>query len=606
MMKLSEQWNVFLIRVALALLTFAAFAQVLGNEFVNYDDTKYITDNPHVKRGITGESVIWAFTESHFFMWHPLTSLSHMLDCSLYGLNPRGHHLTNLILHTASVLLLFSILRKMTGRVCTAAFVAAAFALHPLNVESVAWAAERKNVLSGFFWMLTIAAYIRYTKQPRIANYLLVVLVFSFALMSKPTTVTLPFVLLLLDYWPLGRFRRKWQNKGNFLQHSEFLKSNYQELPPWRLAAEKIPLLILSVILCVVTIATQKGGGALKGTEILPLGIRMANALVSYVSYIGKIIYPARLAVFYPHPAFNLPAWKPIVSLVVLVAISAAIVYFGRRRPYLIMGWLWYLGTLVPVIGIVQSGGQAMADRYTYLPAIGIFIMAAWGAPELFAQWRYRKIILGTAATILLTAMLICTHIQVRYWKNSLTLAGHALEVTKNNDIMHNSYGCALFEQNRFDEALSQFNSALKINPHNRLAHGNMGKVYANMGVVYAQRGQSDLAVKYLTGAARLKPDDPDVLNDLAWVLATTKNDKLRNPGDAVKFARNACELTKFSQPEHLDTLAAAYAAAGNFPEAIATAEKAVDLALSFRQKELAAKIQKQLELYKSNTPYRE
>jgi hypothetical protein len=591
MMKLSGQWNVFLIRVALVLLTFAAFAQVLGNEFVNYDDTKYITDNPHVKKGLTGESVIWAFTESHFFMWHPLTSLSHMLDCSLYGLNPSGHHLTNLILHTASVLMLFGILRKMTGKIWAAAFVAAAFALHPLDVESVAWAAERKNVLSGFFWMLTIAAYIRYTKHQRVADYLLIILVFSCALMSKPTTVTLPFVLLLLDYWPLGRFRWKRQN---------------QETSLWRLVAEKIPLLVLSAILCVITVVTQKGGGVLKATEILSFGIRMANALVSYVSYIGKMIYPTRLAVFYPHPAFNLPVWKPIVSLIVLVAVSAVIVYFGRRRPYLITGWLWYIGTLVPVIGIVQSGGQAMADRYTYLPEIGIFIMVAWGASELFAERRYRKIMLGTSAAILLASMMICTRVQVGYWKNSATLASHALEVTKNNDIMHNSYGCALFEQDRFDEALSQFNIALKINPHNRLAHGNMGKVYANMGVVYAQRGQSNLAVKYLTGAARLKPDDPDVLNDLAWVLATTKNDKLRNPSDAVKFAKNACELTKFSQPEHLDTLAAAYAAAGNFPEAIATAEKAVDLALSFRQKELAARIQKQLELYKSGTPYRE
>lgn len=591
MLKLSEKWTIFLIRVALALLTFAAFAQVLGNEFVNYDDTKYITDNPYVKRGLTSESFIWAFTEAHFFMWHPLTSLSHILDFSLYGLNPCGHHLTNLILHTTSVLLLFDILRKMTGKIWPTAFVAAAFALHPLNVESVAWAAERKNVLSGLFWMLTIAAYVRYAKHPKATNYLLVVLVFSCALMSKPTTVTLPFVLLLLDYWPLERFQWERQN---------------QKTAFWRLAAEKIPLLILSAVVCVITIAAQRSGGVLKATEILPLEVRIANALVSYVSYIGKMIYPVELAVFYPHPAFNLPVWKPVASFAALLALSVAIVYLGRRRPYLIMGWLWYLSTLVPVIGIVQAGGQAMADRYTYLPAIGIFIIAAWGTSELFDQWQYRRIILGITAAMLLTVMFICTTIQVRYWKNSLTLAGHALKVTKNNDIMHNSYGCALFEQGKSDEALFHFNRALQINPHNLLAQGNMGKVYTNIGAVYAQRRQSDLAIKYLSEAARLRPDDPDILNNLAWVLATTKDDKLRNPADAAKFATKACELSKYSQPEYLDTLAAAYAAAGNFQEAVTTAEKASALAVSFSQTELAGKIQKQLELYKANTPYRE
>lgn len=599
-----ERRIVFLFCFVLPVVTFFAFTQVLQNDFVNYDDPRYITENPNVTKGITFKSVVWAFTETHFFMWHPVTSLSHMLDCTVFGLNPRGHHLTNLIIHTANVLLLFCVLKKMTGKVGCSAFVAAVFALHPLNVESVAWAAERKNVLSGFFWMLTIDVYIRYTEKSRIISYLLVILVFLLALMSKPTTVTLPFVLLLLDYWPLRRFQ--WKRTGVTHQLSEMSEICLQRVSVWRLIAEKIPLLILSAILCVITFAGQKSGGVLKGIEILPFDIRAANALVSYTGYIYNLIYPHHLAAFYPHPGYNLPPWKPIISLVILAVVSTFVVCWSRRKPYLLTGWFWYLGILVPVIGIVQAGSQAMADRYTYLPAVGIFIIVAWEADELFTERQYRKIVLGILAVILLSAMMICTRTQAGYWKNTLTLAGHALEVTKNNDIMHNSYGCALFEKGRFDEAVFHLNSALKINPHNSFAHENLGKVYANMGWASAKLGQSDLAVKQLTEAVRLRPNNADALNNLAWILATTKDDKLQNPYDALKFARKACELTNFNRPEFLDTLAAAHAATGNFQEAIAAAEKAADLAFSSGQKVLAVKIRKQLDLYKSGTAYRE
>ena len=364
----------FLICGALVLAIFVAFEPLRHNDFVNYDDDRYVTENPRVNCGITRQSLIWAFTGPHYGMWHPLTSLSHILDCQLFGLNPLWHHFSNLLLHIANTLLLFWVLKKMTGSFWPSAFVAAVFGLHPFSVESVAWLAERKNVLSGFFWILTIAAYMYYARHSNIRRFLLLILVFSLGLMAKPMVVTLPFVLLLLDYWPLDRF----ESAGQTQNHLQSSGPGYQRASLRHLIAEKIPLLILSAYVSLITFAFQRTGGAMNLGQDIPFVSRIANALVSYISYLFKMVYPAGLAVLYPHPRNDLPSWKPVICLVILIAVSI-VIYLARRRRYLVVGWLWYLGILVPVLGLVQVGGQAMADRYTYLPLIGIYIIFAWG-----------------------------------------------------------------------------------------------------------------------------------------------------------------------------------------------------------------------------------
>jgi len=657
---------VLLTYVVLALATFIAFEQVRHNEFV-YDDSIYVTDSPQVKEGLTYQSVLWAFTTPHAAFWHPLTSLSHMLDCHLFGLNPSWHHLTNLLFHIANTLLLFGILKRMTGAIWQSGFVAAAFALHPLHVESVAWVAERKDVLSSFFWMLTMAAYVRYAERPTVRRYLLAFLALCLGLMAKPMLVTLPFVLLLLDYWPLGRFQWSRQNRENALPQSELLKVGYKSSSARHLVVEKIPLLVPVAVSSIIAFAAQQSAGALKQAESLTLNVRIANALVSYVSYIVKMFYPRHLAVLYPHMVDRLPLWQPIVSFLILAVVSAVVIYAGRRRRYLAVGWLWYLGTLVPVSGLIQVGSHAMADRYTYLPSIGIFIMVAWGAAELVGRLRYGRTLLRISAGLLFAVLIICTRIQIKHWQNDLTLYGHTLEVTKSNYIMHNNYGYSLFERGRFDEAAEHFAEALRIKPGYLVARNNMGRVFLaqekfdkavecftevlqlepdntnainnlgtvmkkqgktdeavkkwkkvieidpaqpyahfNLGAVYYERGRLDLAIIHWTETVKSKPDSIDALNNLAWVLAASEDTKFRNPVDAIKFAERACELTEYNRADFLDTLAVAYAAAGRFTHAIETAEKAVKLAQSTDKKVLAAEIQERLQLYKTGHSYLE
>lgn len=589
---------VFLIYVVLILAVIIAFEPVRHNDFVDYDDQRYVTENPHVKAGITRESIVWAFTGYHQGgLWHPLAALSNMLDCQLFGLNPFWHHLTSLLFHIANTVLLFWVLKRMTGVVFPSAFVAAVFALHPLSVDSVAWVAERKNVLSGFFWLLTIAAYARYAEHPGIGRYLLVVLVFCLALLSKPMVVTLPFVLLLLDYWPLGRFQWGYQKANKDLPKYKLVKVRYQKSPTLSLVIEKIPLLALSAVLSVITVFVQRHAGAVFPLERLPLDSRIANALVSYVRYIGKMIYPSKLAAFYPHPLDRLPLWQPIVCFVILIVISALIII--SRKRYLVVGWLWYLGTLVPVIGLVQVGEQAMANRYTYLPLIGIYIMVAWGAAELVVKWRYRKFGLGLAAGIVFIVLLICTWVQVRHWQNNLTLFGYTVAVTENNYKMHNNYGAALQKEGRLEEAFAQYKESLRIAPQYFRARNNLG-------AVYLQKGEIKQAIACWNEALRYKSDNVEVINNLAWVRATWGNPEFRNSDEAVRLATRACELTGYAQPDILDTLAAAYAAAGKFPQAIETAKKAFKLAEDAGREDLAKEIQGRLQLYKSNQPYRE
>jgi len=689
--------QILLIYLALLVSALIAYEPLRRNGFVNYDDDKYITENPHVLAGITRDSVIWAFTGSHFHMWHPLTSLSHELDCQMFGLNPFWHHLTSLFFHVANALLLFWVLKKMTGALWPSAFVAAVFALHPLQVESVAWAAERKTVLSGFFWLLTMVAYVRYAQQPGIKRYLLVVLAFCLGLLSKPMVVTLPFALLLLDYWPLGRLKWAGKDAGENISHAESAALNRHFSSAFYLVVEKVPLFVLSAILSAVTCITLQSGDVIKSIEMFPLKSRIINAAASYLGYIIKIFYPNNLAAFYPYPKT-----LHILALIIpLIGISVLFTPWVRRRGWLTVALLWYLGTLVPVIGLVQVGGQAMADRYTYLPSIGVFIIIAWGAAELGAKWPYGRVALRISAAMVLVVLSVCTRMQVRYWQNSVTLFERALAVTRDNWIAHEGYATAMVDEGRFDEAVSHYTQALRIEPKLYIVHTNLGMVfleqgkidqaaacfqmalrlkpdfplalnnlgrlltdqgkideaatyiekaiqsdpdyplsYYSMARIKTQQKQYSQAIEYLEAALQRKPDWPEVyaslgknwflmgnvnrgisywhraleldpahigaLNDLARVLATTEDTKLRNPTDAVKYARSACELTRFNRPVFLDSLALAYAAAGNFPEAVKTAEKAVQLAEAMGKKGLAEEIRKRLDLYKSGRPYRE
>ena len=365
---------VLLIVILLVAITLAVYLPILRHDFTNFDDDSYITENRHIQSGITKDSIIWAFTSSYASNWHPLTWISHMLDYRLFGPKPMGHHAVNLLFHTLNTLLLLFILKRMTKSVWKSAFVAALFAIHPLHVESVAWAAERKDVLSTFFWMLTMWAYVVYAERPRLKWYFVAVLFFGLGLMSKPTLVTLPFVLLLLDYWPLGRFAGD-QKKG----------------PGWRLILEKMPLFAMSAASSVITYYAQQSSKAVISIDRLPLTIRAANALVAYVTYIGKMFWPRNLAIFYPHPGNTIPEWQVVGAFVLLACVTILALGLGRRYPYLPVGWLWYLGTLGPMIGLVQVGEQAVADRYTYLSYIGLFIMLAWGIPDLLRRVGERE-----------------------------------------------------------------------------------------------------------------------------------------------------------------------------------------------------------------------
>ena len=385
----------------------AVYGQVRDHEFLNFDDPKYVTKNWNIKEGLTSEGVKWAFTNSYAANWHPVTWLSHMLDYQFYGLHPKGHLLTNVFIHIANSLLLFVVLHLMTGTIWQSGFVATLFALHPCNVESVAWVAERKNLLSTFFGLLSLLAYIRYTEKPTIKKYGLVALFLTLGLMSKPMLVTFPLVFLLLDFWPLSRLKPEKKNETNLTPHTE------NKLSLSRLVWEKTPLLVLIIGTAITTVIVQREGGALKSIEAFSMPERVNNALVAYISYLQKMVWPRGLSVFYAHPENALPAWKGIVSAVILVLVTIWVIRMARRAPYLLVGWFWYLGTLVPVIGIVQVGSQAMADRYAYIPLIGIFIMMSWGLPELMKRMRYKKEALFISGGILISILLVITWTQV-------------------------------------------------------------------------------------------------------------------------------------------------------------------------------------------------
>jgi tetratricopeptide (TPR) repeat protein len=595
--------------LSLAVLTWLVFGQTLWHDFVNYDDPRYVYENTRITSGLSISGIAWAFTHIHSLNWHPLTTISHMLDCQLYGLKAGWHHFTNVLLHTLAAILLFLALRQMTGAVWRSAFVAAVFAIHPLRVESVAWIAERKDVLSGVFFMLTLLAYVYYVRLPRIARYLVMIFVFACGLMSKPMLVTLPFLLLLLDYWPLSRI------KGQF----------------WKRLLEKVPLIALSAVSSLITFLVQKG--AVGRTEELPILERINNAVVSYVLYIWQMLWPVNLAVFYPHPENRLPLWEIVSCLVFLICATAVAIALRKRRPYLITGWLWYLGMLVPVIGLVQVGWQGRADRYTYLPQIGLYIAATWSVADLTVFYRHQRTTLSTAAILVIGALTWCAWVQTSYWRDSERLFRHAAAVTTNNDVADNNLGIVFLGQGKVDEAISLLQTAADLRPDNSPAHENLAKallqkgrvaealihyrkllelqpdnmeVHNIVGTVLVQQGRVAEGVDEWQKVLTVEPDNGNATSNLAWVLATSPDPSLRNGPKALQLAEQALRISGGRIPILFRTLAAAYAENGRFSEAIQTAQRGIELAISQGNSGLVAELQGAIALYQEQQPLRD
>jgi Flp pilus assembly protein TadD len=525
--KFVKKFLVISVYSVLTLSTLLVFRQVRNFDFANYDDNYYVSENQHVLNGLTLDGIIWAFTTNLTGYWHPLTWLSLMLDCQLFGPNPGPIHLINVLLHLANTLLLFAVLKKMTGSLWPSAFVAAAFALHPMHVESVAWIAERKDVLSTFFLLLTLAAYAGYVSRPSVFRYIAALAAFALGLMAKPMLVTLPFMLLLLDYWPLNRFERQ-PAKVQMRQAPQNASGAYKRSVWHQIIIEKIPFFVLSAIISVLTFWIQRSLGIAPDVTRLPLESRVANVFLSYVRYIGKMFWPQNLAAFYPFDIGGFPFWQVVLCALLLLVISILVIYFGGKRRYLIVGWFWFIGILVPVIGLIQSGGQGWADRYTYISYIGLFIMIAWGLPELLSKWPYRKIALGIAAAMVLTAMGIGTCRQVGYWKNNSTLFTHAVEVTQNNYIAHNDFGVAYGKLGRWQDAIEAYKQAIRIKPDYADAH-------YNLGVAYGKLGRYQDAVEAYKQAIRINPDFAEAHDNLGNIYG--KRGRYQDAAEAFKQA---------------------------------------------------------------------
>ena len=609
--------NEILVSVVLVVLTLAAFWSVRSCGFVNYDDSDYVTENRHVRAGLTGDGFRWAWTTTHASNWHPLTWLSLQLDVTLFGLNAHAFHLTNLALHLANTLLLFGVFRYMTGAVWRSALVAALFAVHPLHVESVAWIAERKDVLSTLFWMLSLAAYACYVNRPSLVRYLAVAACFALGLMAKPMLVTLPCVLLLLDYWPLRRFAVCGKR---------------------RLLLEKLPLFALSAASCFLTLLAQRK--AVKPLDSLSMSDRVLNTVVSYASYLGQTVWPRDLCVLYPHPGQTLPVWRAVVAGLVLTLVSAVVLWGGRRCPALSVGWLWYLGTLVPVIGLVQVGEQALADRYTYVALIGIFVMLAWGLPALLDARGVRPGVLAFPALLLILACAVLTGQQVKHWENSEKLWRQALEVDAGNATAHNNLGADLYDRMQMEDALQHITAALDLRGANypkasvnlglllmwqgkledsvasyRLAlqaRPNDAIIYFNQGLAlcwlnrfddaeasfrkavelqpemakyrfnlaYALRSQGQVAAAYdeYQEGSKLDPLWIETIDKFARLLTKQKSGDFGYGAMAVLLAEQACQATDNTRPEYLETLAMACRKAGRLDDAARAATLAAKI----------------------------
>jgi protein O-mannosyl-transferase len=501
-------WRMVAFGAALVVLTLAAYSGVRHLQFVPLDDQGYVYENPHVRAGLTMDGFHWALTAGEQANWHPLTWLSHMLDVQLFGLDAGRHHLTSLAFHTINTLLLFVLLARSTGAVGRSACVAALFAVHPLHVESVAWIAERKDVLSTFFWLLTMGAHVWYARAPGRWRYAAVVAGLALGLMSKPMLVTLPFVLLLFDVWPLGRVSLVGVPADR--AHADARTVRLQTA--LRLVREKLPLFAFAAAAGVVTVLVQARGGAVGSLDVLPFGVRVANALTSYVQYLLKAIWPARLAAFYPH-ARSIPLWQSVGALAILAAITWMAFRAARRRPALFVGWCWYLVTLAPVIGLIQVGTQSMADRYTYVPLIGVFVIVVWGAADGLARLPGRRLVLAAAAGAVIVASAAATRAQVEHWHDGWALWTHALTVTGNNERAHAAVGAMLGNQGRTEEAIAHFKEALRIDPAYGDAHNDTGLALNNLG-------RFDEAVEHLAIAVRLQPTSASAQHNLGVALA--------------------------------------------------------------------------------------
>jgi protein O-mannosyl-transferase len=685
------------------------FGQTIHFEFINFDDDEYIYQNPQVTQGLSASGIAWAFTTHHAANWHPLAWLSHMLDCQVFGLQAGYHHLSSAVLHAVAAILLCWALWRMTADFWPSALVAALFAVHPLRAESVAWVAERKDVLAGLFFMLTLTAYVGYVRRPSSwPRYLSVVALFALGLMAKPVLVTLPFVLLLLDYWPLGRMAPSVAEDATASWGGSCTATPGATTPapsqpmgsfPWRLVIEKIPLFALAAVSCVVTPIAQ--GYAVVPLHEFPLSARIGPAVMAYVSYVAKFLFPQGLAAFYPHPEASLPVGLIIPAVALLLGITAAALLFRRRCPYLLVGWFWYLGMLVPMIGLVQVGDQAMADRYTYLPQIGLCIALVWGVAAAAPSWPHRRQVLSGASVVVLTGLIACAWQQTTYWRNGETLWTHTLACTRRNAVAHNSLGAVLALEGRGEEAVPHYQEALSIKPDYPLAHSNYGlalfdrgqvadaiahyqkalqvapadpnthynfglalqrtgrtaeaiaeyqkalqlrpdaaEFHNNLAAALQQQGhleeaiahyQQSLAQKPDNPAARfnfgtaleeqgrlpeaiaewraavqLAPDQPRFLNQLALVLATSSASSLRNGPEAVALAQQAEQICEGQEPAVLSTLAAAYAEAGQFANAVEAAGRAEALAAARGDTKMRDLCRTRQKLYKSGLPYHE
>lgn len=484
--------------VVLFLVTAGLYGQIIDHGFVNYDDNIYLIENLQVQQGITAENVQWAFRSTLLAHWHPLTWLSHMLDVELFGMDAGGHHFTNLIFHSTNSVLLFLVLHSMTGHIWRSAFVAALFALHPLHVESVAWASERKDVLSTFFWLLTMCSYVWYVRRSGIQRYLTVVALFACSLMSKSMPVTLPFVLLLLDVWPLRRIR--------FGQVS-LCKVSFHGASGSRIFYEKLPLLLVTFIACILILFASREHGALSALDSLSVAQRCINALVAYTAYVARILWPEDMSVLYLLKD-NIPLWQGVASALFLIIVSAWSVKLIKNQPFVFVGWFWFLGTLVPVIGIVQVGVQFIADRYTYIPSIGFFIIFAWGPPLIADRMKLKRSLLAVPAVLILVINFSLTWMQLPYWKNSARLFQHALNIDENNYVAHNNLGQALVEQGKLEGAISHYNSAIEIKP-------DFSDAYYNLGLARISQDRPELAVMPFMDAIRIDPNYVNAWNNL-------------------------------------------------------------------------------------------
>jgi protein O-mannosyl-transferase len=592
----------------LFLLVGGAFFNAIPNDFINYDDPLYVTENVQVRQGLTREGIAWAFCGTAAGNWHPLTLVSHMLDVQWYGLRPWGHHLTSVLLHVGNTLLVFWVFKQMTGAIGRSFFVAALFGLHPVHVESVAWVAERKDVLSTLFWLLTLWAYLCYTQnvtsgRRRVTGieeissasnpshstrhpllfYGLALLFFGLGLMAKPMLVTMPCILLLLDYWPLKR----WEGKG-----------------AWFLIVEKTPFFLLSGAASTVTFLTQKAVNTVAPLTALPLSARVGNAFVAYGRYLGKLFCPVNLSVHYPYPD-KWPWLTVVLAFTLFAALSFFAVSLRRQQPYLLVGWLWFVGTLVPVIGLVQVGEQSMADRYTYVPLVGMFVFLTWGMEALTQGWRRQTLILSVFASAIIIACAILTHQQIAWWKNSETLFRHATMVTRNNYKAHALLADALSREKHFPEATGQLQEAIRLQP-------NIPDLHYHLGTTLEDEGRMDEAINQYQETLTLNPNLADVHNRLGMALGHQGL-----PDEAIRQFQEALRLAPRSDDIHYN-LGNALARTGRLPEAAIQLQEALKLkpddararnnfgVVLFREKRVDEAIQQLQEALKLQPDYSE